>query len=918
MENTSVNREKDTGGKLPGHINIGLVAHVDAGKTTLSEGMLYLSGSIRDMGRVDHGDAFLDTYEMERERGITIFSKQAVLTWKDLEITLLDTPGHVDFSAEMERVLQVLDYAVLVVSGADGVQGHTVTLWRLLKRYHVPVFLFINKMDREGTDRERLMAELRERLDEGCVDIEALGIRAGGRKNGPGGGDMVSERLEDLAVCDERMLSEYLDSGTVSTESVRRAVAERKVFPCWFGSALRAEGLEEFLDGIREYCICPAYPAAFGAKVYKIARDPQGNRLTYLKVTGGRLLVKEMLPDTEGKVNQIRIYSGEKYELVQSADAGTVCAVTGLEGTCPGQGIGAEKDSDIPVLEPVLTYRVELPEGCDVHKMLEHLRQLEEEEPELHIVWIAETKEIHIQLMGDVQIEVLQRMVKERFGVLIEFGEGNIVYKETIEDTVEGVGHFEPLRHYAEVHLMLEPGERGSGMQFASECSEDILDRNWQRLVLTHLEEKEHRGVLTGSALTDVKITLMSGRAHQKHTEGGDFRQATYRAVRQGLRKARSILLEPYYEFRMELPLENVGRAMTDIQRMSGSFEGPETEGDSAVLTGRAPVSEMRGYQKEFAAYTGGFGRLFCTLQGYDVCHDAGDVISRIGYDPDSDVENTADSVFCAHGAGFIVPWYQVEEHMHLESSLSDGRSSDEIPVPHVPVRPASGTIELTQEELDAIYVRTPDPVRRNTGSTPVTVGFRQETSEQAGKYSGQNRKDDREEYLLVDGYNIIFSWDELRELSETDLAAARGKLADILCNYQGYRKCTLILVFDAYKVEGSPGEIARYHNIHIVYTKEAETADQYIEKTVRKIARRHSVTVATSDALEQVIILGQGARRMSADGLREEVELALREIRGEHLSREGALRTYLFDGLEEDQAREMERIRLGKQNWHV
>ena len=919
MENTSVNRTKDTGRKLPGHINIGLVAHVDAGKTTLSEGMLYLSGGIRGMGRVDHGDAFLDTYEMERERGITIFSKQAVLTWKDLEITLLDTPGHVDFSAEMERVLQVLDYAVLVVSGADGVQGHTVTLWRLLKRYDVPVFLFINKMDREGTDRERMMAELKERLDEGCIDIAGLGaVEPEAAISMPGSVSLPPDCLEELAVCDEQILSEYLDSGTVSTESVRRAVAERKVFPCWFGSALRAEGLEEFMDGIRGYCICPAYPDTFGAKVYKIARDPQGNRLTYLKVTGGRLQVKEVLPDTEGKVNQIRIYSGEKYELAQCADAGTVCAVTGLEGTYPGQGIGAEKDSDIPVLEPVLTYRVELPEGCDVHKMLDNLRQLEEEEPELHIVWISETKEIHIQLMGEVQIEVLQRMVKERFGVLIGFGEGNIVYKETIENTVEGVGHFEPLRHYAEVHLMLEPGERGSGMQFASECSEDILDRNWQRLVLTHLEEKEHRGVLTGSALTDVKITLTSGRAHQKHTEGGDFRQATYRAVRQGLRKARSVLLEPYYEFRMELPLENVGRAMTDIQRMNGSFSGPETEGDSAVLTGRAPVSGMRGYQKEFAAYTGGFGRLSCALQGYDVCHDADDVISKIGYDPDSDVENTADSVFCAHGAGFIVPWYQVEEYMHLESSLSDGGSSDEAPVPHVPVRPASRTIELTQEELDAIYVRTPDPVKRNTNSTPVTIHSRREISGRPGKDTCQKRNNDREEYLLVDGYNIIFSWDELRELSENDLAAARGKLADILCNYQGYRKCTLILVFDAYKVEGGPGEVARYHNIHIVYTKEAETADQYIEKTVRKIARRHSVTVATSDALEQVIILGQGARRMSADGLREEVELALQEIRGEHLSREGALRTYLFDGLEEDQAKEMERIRLGKKNWHA
>ena len=576
MENTSENKENLTKNIPSKHICTGLLAHVDAGKTTLSEGMLYLGGSIRDMGRVDHGDAFLDTYEMERERGITIFSKQAVMKWKDMELTLLDTPGHVDFSAEMERVLQVLDYAVLVISGADGVQGHTVTLWRLLKRYGVPVFLFVNKMDREGTDRDALMAELKNRLDEGCTDFERIS-------------DGEPDALESLAVCDDEMLEEYLEAGNIARDTLRRVVAERKVFPCWFGSALRAEGITELLDGIREYSVCPEYPEAFGAKVYKIARDPQGNRLTYLKVTGGDLKVKETLPGIGGKVNQIRIYSGDKYELAQNAQAGMVCAVTGLEGTYPGQGIGAESDSDIPVLEPVLTYRIELPEECDVHAMLLNLRQLEEEEPELHIVWAEETQEIHIQLMGEVQTEVLQHLIKERYGVLTEFREGRIIYKETIAGPAEGVGHFEPLRHYAEVHLLLEPGERGSGMQFASECSEDILDRNWQRLVLTHLDEKEHRGVLTGSALTDVRITLISGRAHQKHTEGGDFRQATYRAVRQGLMKARSVLLEPYYEFRMELPMENVGKAMNDIQRMNGTFSGPETEGELAVLTGSAP-----------------------------------------------------------------------------------------------------------------------------------------------------------------------------------------------------------------------------------------------------------------------------------------------------------------------------------------
>ena len=913
MGNTSDNnKENKTAGQRQRRFNVGILAHVDAGKTTLSEGMLYLSGSIRDMGRVDHGDAFLDTYEMERERGITIFSKQAVLSWKDIELTLLDTPGHVDFSAEMERVLQVLDYAVLVISGTDGVQGHTVTLWRLLKRYNVPVFLFINKMDREGTDRNALMAELKGRLDEGCTDIEAI------RENDP-------DRLESLAVCDDAMLEEYLETGSICKNTLRRTIAERKVFPCWFGSALKAEGITELLDGIREYSISPEYPEKFGAKVYKIARDPQGNRLTYLKVTGGELKVKELIPGIEGKVNQIRIYSGVRYELVQSAQAGMVCAVTGLEGTYPGQGMGEEKDSDIPVLEPVLTYRVELPEGCDVHTMLTNLRQLEEEEPELHIVWAGETQEIHIQLMGEVQTEVLQRLIKDRYGVLVEFREGRIIYKETIAGPVEGVGHFEPLRHYAEVHLLLEPGERGSGMQFSSECSEDILDRNWQRLILTHLEEKEHRGVLTGSVLTDVRITLVAGRAHQKHTEGGDFRQATYRAVRQGLMKAESILLEPYYEFRMELPMENVGRAMTDIQRMNGTFEGPEAENDQAVLTGSAPVSEMRGYQKEFAAYTGGFGRLFCTLKGYDVCHDAENVVEEINYDPDSDIDNTADSVFCAHGAGFIVPWYQVEEYMHVESTMKDaeeqGEGTDRQQAARlVRAQAASRTIELTREELDAIYVRTPDPVRRNVSSAPVKVSAASEDDRWRNRDTSADRKKKTsgEEYLLVDGYNIIFAWDELRELSEIDLAAARGRLADILCNYQGYRKCTLILVFDAYKVEGNPGEVAKYHNIHIVYTKEAETADQYIEKTVRKISKHHSVTVATSDALEQVIILGQGARRMSAAGLKEEVELALREIRGEHLEKGDILRTYLFDYLGEDTAKEMEEIRLGKGNWPV
>ncbi|HJA66746.1 MAG TPA: TetM/TetW/TetO/TetS family tetracycline resistance ribosomal protection protein [Candidatus Mediterraneibacter cottocaccae] len=905
------------------HITLGLVAHVDAGKTTLSEGMLYLAGITRKLGRVDHGDAFLDTYELERERGITIFSKQAVFPWNDAEITILDTPGHVDFSAEMERTLQVLDYVVLVISALDGVQGHTETLWRLLKRYEIPTFIFVNKMDQEGADRERILAQLRARFGDGCIDFGGLS----------GNADM----LEDLAVCDEVMMEEFLEHGTIGRETIRRVIRERHVFPCYFGCALRAEGIEELLDGITEYAFCPQYPETFGARVYKIARDDQGSRLTYMKITGGSLRVKETVPGIQEKVNQIRIYSGAKYEMVQEALPGQICAVTGLDSTRPGQGLGEEEEAEMPVLEPVLTYRIELPDECDPHTMLRSLRQLEEEEPELHIVWEEKLGEIHAKLMGEVQIEVLRRQIKERFGVSVTFGEGSIVYKETIGTVVEGVGHFEPLRHYAEVHLKMEPGERGSGLQFASECSEDILDRNWQRLILTHLEEKEHRGVLTGAAVTDMKITLISGRAHQKHTEGGDFRQATYRAVRQGLMKAESILLEPYYAFRMELPAGNVGRAMTDIRRMSGTFDTPETDGDSAVLTGSVPVETMRGYQTEFAAYTGGRGRLSCVLKGYDVCHNADEVIAAADYDPEADLENPAGSVFCAHGAGFVVPWYEVEDYMHLEG-MQEERGTDENDDSGENIHPGgiSGgpggyrriagqerrQIELTREELDAIYVRTPDPVKRKVSSTPVTVRAKNRNESAEAEGSAQNdkwaqRRRDRgagEEYLLVDGYNIIFSWEELKDLADTDIGAARGKLMDLLCNYQGYRKCTLILVFDAYKVEGNPGEVMKYHNIYVVYTKEAETADQYIEKTVRKIARQAQVTVATSDALEQVIILGQGARRMSAPGLKEEVELAISEMRGEHLGKGETLRNYLFNYLEKDTAKIMESVRLGKE----
>ena len=892
-------QERKTGKRV---LNVGLLAHVDAGKTTLSESILYQSGAIRNLGRVDHQDAFLDTDEMERERGITIFSKQAVLSWKDTEITLLDTPGHVDFSAEMERVLQVLDCAVLVISGADGVQGHTETLWKLLTRYGIPVFLFVNKMDQEGTDCGKLLAELKSRFSEGCIDFGRVETGA-------------EEVIEEIAVCDEQTMEEYLEKGSVAAASIRRLVAERKIFPCYFGSALHLQGVEELMNGICTYQMQKEYPAVFGAKVYKIARDGQGNRLTYLKVTGGTLKVKDVIGENGDKVNQIRVYSGEKYELLSEADAGKVCAVTGLAETYPGQGLGAEKDSELPILEPVLTYRIILPDDCNVHTMLRDLKLLEEEEPELHVVWIEKSQEIHVQLMGDVQIEILQRIIKERFGVLVEFGEGSIVYKETIAAPVEGVGHFEPLRHYAEVHLRLEPGERGSGIQFDSECSEDVLDRNWQRLVLTHLEEKEHKGVLTGSVITDLKITLTSGKAQLKHTEGEDFRQATYRAVRQGLKKAESVLLEPYYEFRIELPSENVGRAMTDIQNRFGKFEAPETLGEMTVLTGIAPVSTLSGYQKDVIAYTGGRGRISLTLKGYDLCHNQEEVVAARGYDSELDLANPTGSVFCAHGAGFVVDWDEVEEYMHMERTL-DQTGEEGLAEVTLPKRRHS-SIELTQEELDAIYVRTPDPVKQNHGQ--VTVCAKEKDREPGSAYTDpkwerrRREKEGRQEYLLVDGYNIIFSWEELRELSEKDIGAARGKLADILSNYQGYRKCTLILVYDAYKVEGNPGEVMKYHNIYIVYTKEAETADQYIEKTVRRIAKDAAVTVATSDGLEQVIILGQGANRMSAPGLKEEIERTLAEVRGEHLGKKGSVGNYLFDYLDEETAEEMEKVRLGK-----
>ena len=904
-------------------ITMGILAHVDAGKTTLSEGILYTCKAIRKLGRVDHQDAFLDTNTLERNRGITIFSKQAECTLGEFGMTFLDTPGHVDFSAEMERTLQILDYAILVISGADGVQGHTETLWRLLSCYQIPVFLFINKMDQPGTDREALLAEVKEKLDANCVEFSA---------------DQTDEEWkEQVAVCDEQVMEAYLEGEEISREQIRQMIRERKLFPCYFGSALKMTGVEEFLDDLKLRIRETSYPETFGAKIYKITRDNQGERLTHMKITGGTLKVKSVLsngrPGETGegiwqeKVNQIRIYSGEKYTMVSEVKAGTVCAVTGLTATYPGQGLGSEQASDMPVLEPVLSYRIGLPTEVNVHQALLQLRQLEEEEPLLHIVWNETLGEIYAQVMGEVQIEILKSLIKERFGMAVTFDEGNIVYKETILEPVEGVGHFEPLRHYAEVHLLLEPGETGSGLTFTTDCSEDVLDRNWQRLILTHLEEREHKGVLIGAPITDMKITLLTGRAHIKHTEGGDFRQATYRAVRQGLRKAKSQLLEPYYEFRLEVPSEQVGRSMTDIQKMLGEFDPPKTEGEMTVLTGSAPVVTMRDYQKEVISYTSGRGRLSCTLKGYYPCHNQEEVVEAVGYDPEADLENPTGSVFCAHGAGFVVNWDQVEDYMHVESGWNAPAGQETKPEKPVTAKNWKEENEkylATEKELEEIFERTYGPIRKLGEEPPAgrsVKGWkksRRDPLEGYGKsssdYKQKKTPDGEKEYLLVDGYNIIFAWEDLKELAAVNIDGARERLMDILCNYQGFKKSTLILVFDAYKVKGNPGSVETYHNIHVVYTKEAETADQYIEKTVHEIGRKYRVTVATSDQLEQVIILGQGGQRMSARELLEDVIEVSHQIRETARQKRSSDKNYLFDHLDEETAARMERIRLGEE----
>ena len=843
-----------------GKIVVGILAHVDAGKTTLSEGMLYTSGAIRTMGRVDNRDAFLDTYALERERGITIFSKQAVFPLGTTQVTLLDTPGHVDFSPEMERTLQVLDYAILVISGADGVQGHTRTLWNLLRRYEIPTFVFVNKMDQKGTDAEVLLQELKNVLEEGCVDFSAK---------------RDVHFYEEAAVCSEDALEEFLEIGRLKKETLQELFLDRQLFPCFFGSALRLEGVKEFVEQMQELIKVPAYPETFGAKVFKIARDEAGNRLTYLKITGGSLKVKAVI---EGqKVNQIRIYSGEKYEEVNEVEAGSICAVTGLSDTYPGEGLGAEQGTYLPVLEPVLNYQVIPTEGDDPILLLPKLRELEEEEPQLHIVWEEALQEIHVQLMGEVQLEVLKTLIYERFGAEVEFGQGNILYKETIQNTVEGVGHFEPLRHYAEVHLLLEPGEPGSGVQCMSVCSEDLLDRNWQRLILTHLMETEHRGVLTGAPITDIRITLVSGKAHLKHTEGGDFRQAVYRAVRQGLKQADSVLLEPYYEYRLELPSENVGRAMTDIERMHGTFGLPQTEADRTILTGMAPVSTMRDYQKEVHAYTRGNGTLQCTLKGYAPCHNTEEVLAATGYDSERDTLHPTGSVFCAHGAGFLVPWYEVKEYMHLPSIMQE-KPSDSSEEKQTAYRVSKETDAwIDTEEVDRI-------IAQSVGANKKQKTLPKKKVPEYYKSTSKPKKQEvREEYLLVDGYNVIFAWEDLKDLAQVSIDGARGKLLDVLCDYQGMKKCNLIVVFDAYRVQGHKTEISTYHNIHVVFTKEAETADQYIEKFAHENGKKYNVTVATSDGLEQIIIRGQGCRLLSARELKDEIERTKKTLFEEH-----------------------------------
>lgn len=871
---------------------VGIVAHVDAGKTTLSEALLYQSGKITSLGRVDNQDAYLDTEELEKKRGITIFSKQAVLEWRTLQITLLDTPGHVDFSAEMERTLQVLDYAILVISGADGVQGHTRTLWRLLKQYRVPVFLFINKMDQSRPDKNRLMQELKTQLDDGCVEFCA---------------EREESFYDQLAMCDEAMMEAYLETGEIEDRQIKTAIRERRTFPCFFGSALRLEGVETLMQAMETYAILPDYEDVFGARIFKISRDEQGNRLTHMKITGGRLRVKDLLKGQgwQEKVNQIRIYSGERFEAVAEAEAGSICAVTGINESRVGEGLGIESEGSLPVLEPVLSYRMVLPDGCDERVILARLHQLEEEEPELHIVWNEELQEIQVKIMGQVQLEVLQSRIRSRFGVEVSFDEGRIVYKETITNRVEGVGHFEPLRHYAEVHLLLEADKPGSGLHFFADCSEDILARNWQRLVLTYLQEKTHQGVLTGAAITDMKITLTAGRAHNKHTEGGDFREATYRAVRQGLKEAESLLLEPYYAFWLEVPEKMAGRAMSDIEKMQGSSALSQSNGGTVLLTGKAPVSTMQNYQKEVTAYTRGLGRLFCSPDGYGPCHNQQEVVEQSGYDSARDLANPTGSVFCANGTGFLVAWNEVKNYMHVESPLKE--EGLRLQEKAEPVVRNSEEAWITVEEIDAILDKT---YNANLGKKS---DWKRHKSIRESYYqtfsTGSRIREKKEEYLLVDGYNIIHAWEELKEHTKDNMDGARMKLLEILSNYRGLRKCEIIVVFDAYRVEGHREEILDYHNIHMVYTREAQTADQYIEKFTQDNSKKYDIVVATSDGLEQIIVRGAGATLLSATELKLEIEAAKERMQQEYQQRKQKQGSYLMDALSEQEKQKLAEI---------
>ena len=840
-------------------LTIGILAHVDSGKTTLSEGLLYCAGMLRKLGRVDHGDAFLDTHALEKSRGITIFSKQARLLYGDCEFTLLDTPGHVDFSAETERTLSVLDYALLVVSGSEGIQPHTETLFKLLCRYSVPTFVFINKMDIAHLSRQELMGGLK-KMGDCFIDFSA--------------GVPKEEFYDGLAMCSEDMMEQYLDTGTVPADAIRQSIRQRQVFPCFFGSALKLEGIKELLAGLEEYTAEPPRGAEFGARVFKISDDHQGARLTHMKITSGCLKVKDVLHGSgwAEKADQIRIYSGAKYQTVDQAPAGMVCAVTGLTAAHPGDGLGAEAGAPSPVLEPVLAYRAVLPESVDAHKALSALRKLEDADPALHVTWNEGLQEIRVQLMGEVQLEIVQSLLKERFGLDIGFDQGGILYKETITSTVEGVGHYEPLRHYAEVHLLLQPLEAGGGLVFSTGCKEDELDKNWQRLILTHLKEKTHLGVLTGSPITDMSITLVAGKAHLKHTEGGDFRQATYRALRQGLMQAESRLLEPWYSFSLQVPQECVGRAMNDLQAMGASFAPPEQRQEDAVISGTAPVIKLQGYPAVLTGYTKGRGRLSCEGAKYFPCHNSDEVIAAIGYDPESDTDNPADSVFCSHGAGHTVKWNAVFDNMHIPAVLRPKHEPEhEYAVPILS--------KSDEEELIRIYERTYGPIRRDPVSAMRTVK-RREPSETHSPRRAARPQLEGPEHLLVDGYNVIFAWDELKELAADNLDAARARLMDILCNYAGYKQCVPILVFDAYKVKGGVREVERYHNLYVVYTKEAETADMYIEKTTHEIARRFRTRVVTSDTTEQLIILGNGAMRISSQAFEQEVRAVEAEIR--------------------------------------